>query len=408
MKKILSAVLGGVMLLSFVGCGKQEPAPAPGATVAPTVEAAPDYTASQTEIDKLESLYEGRIPLHGEFHNHASTGGTSDGKVDLRTWKDTMQYISDMDFAAIVDHKQVLHMRLPDWDNAWFVGGSEAATNIGDLSAECSQSNLHYNMIFAHPEQLENVLYKFASFQYQNDHFKYPGFKKAEFMELVKYIQEQGGFFSNVHPLYDKYLISTNPEDYWYGDGMGFEVLCAYSGDMSLVHNLEARMYWEKMLNNGHRVFATAGSDTHRIPKTESLSTFYCFKKDAEDIVAEARKGNFTAGPVGIRMNIGDTRMGGLADFTNSRLVVSVGDFHSQQFQPSYTYRIDVYTDSGLVASQELEGLLDPAQVSYFAMDVDPAARYYRVEIYNVTRDYIFALGNPIWNKALYTGDYLE
>ena len=109
MKKLLSAVLTGALLLSLCACGNAEPVE--------TTEAAPNYTASQAEIDQLEKLYEGRIPLHGEFHNHASTGGTSDGKVDLRTWKDTMQYISDMDFAAIVDHKQVLHMRLPEWDN---------------------------------------------------------------------------------------------------------------------------------------------------------------------------------------------------------------------------------------------------------------------------------------------------
>ena len=401
MKRFVALLSLLAVLFCLCACGAQEPVE--------TTEPAPDHTASQAEIDKLEKLYEGRIPLHGEFHNHAATGGTSDGKVNLTTWKDTMQYITDMDFAAIVDHKQVLHMRLPEWDNTWFVGGTEAATTIGDLSDECSQSTLHYNMIFAYPEQLEAVLFKFSNdFQYMNDHFRYPSFKKADFMELVKYIQKQGGFFSNVHPLYDSYLISTNAEDYWYGDGMGFEVLCAYSGNMSLVHNLEARMYWEKMLNNGHRVFATAGSDTHRIPKTDSLSTFYCFKQDAAEIVATARTGNFTAGPVGIRMNIGDTMMGGLADFSASRLVVSVSDFHSQQFKQTSKYRLDVYSDQGLVVSQELEGITDIDQVTYFAMDIDPAARYYRVEIYDTTMDYIFALGNPIWNQALYTGDYLE
>ena len=402
MKRFLAAVLSGALVLSIWGCSNAQ-------TPETTTEGAPDYTASQAEIDKLESLYEGRIALHGEFHNHADTGGTSDGKVDLRTWKDTMQYILDMDFAVIVDHKQVLHMRLEDWDNTWFVGGSELGTQVGFLSNQCTQNALHYNMIFSQPEQMEAVLYEFPDkFQYQNDHFKYPQFKKEEFMKIVKSIQKNGGFFSNVHPLYDSYVVSTNPEDYWYGDGMGFEVLCAYSGNMSLIHNMEARYYWEKMLNMGKRVFVTAGSDSHRLPKTESLSTFYCFEQNADEIVATARKGNFTAGPVGIRMNIGDTMMGGLGDFTNPRLVIAVSDFHSQEYHANHTYRVDVYSDSGLVASKELEGLLDPAQVSYFAMDVDPAARYYRVEIYNVTRDYIFALGNPIWNKALYTGDYFE
>ena len=402
MKKLLTAVVTGALMLGLCACNN---------TTEPETTAVPTFEATQAEIDQLEKLYEGLIPLHGEFHNHADTGGTSDGKVDLRTWKDTMQYVSDMDFAAIVDHKQVLHMRLEDWDNTWFVGGSEAATNIGDLSDQCSQSSLHYNMIFAEPEQLEAVLYEFAtSFQYKDDHFKYPGFKKAEFMRLVKSIQDNGGFFSNVHPLYDKYLISTNSEDYWYGDGMGFEVLCAYSGKMDLIHNLEARYYWDLMLDAGHRVFATAGSDSHRLPKTEGISTFYCTKQDAAAIIATARKGNFTAGAVGIRMNIGNTVTGGLADFSNPRLVISVQDFHSIEYKANHTYRLDVYANGAqngtLVLSQELT---DPqAGISYYALDVDPSVRYYRAEVYDVTEDYIFALGNPIWNAALYEGDYLE
>lgn len=402
MKKIIALISLFAVLFGLCACGEKEPVE--------TTEPAPDYTASQAEIEKLEKLYEGRIALHGEFHNHADTGGKSDGKVNLTTWKDNMQYVFDMDFAAIVDHKQVLHMRLPEWDNTWFVGGTEAATNIGDLSDQCSQSSLHYNMIFAYPEQLEAVLFKFSNdFQYMNDHFRYPSFKKETFMELVKYIQKQGGFFSNVHPLYDSYLVSTNPEDYWYGDGMGFEVLCAYSGAMELIHNLEARYYWDLMLDAGHRVFATAGSDSHRLPKTAGLSTFYCFKQDAADIVATARTGNFTAGAVGIRMNIGDTMSGGLADFTDQRLVLSVSDFHSIEYKPNHTYRLDVYANGAqngqLVMSEELT---DPTGVSYFALDVDPSVRYYRAEVYDVTQDYIFAVGNPIWNKALYTGDYLE
>ena len=278
MKKLLAAAVTGALVLGLWGCGN---------TAEPETTAAPTFEATQAEIDKLESLYDGRSALHGDFHNHADTGGTSDGKVDLRTWKDTMQYISDMDFVTIVDHKQVLHMRLEDWDNKWFVGGSELGTSIGDLSTDCTQWSLHYNLIFDNPEGLEQVLYQFPDkFKYQDDHFKYPEFKKAEFTEMIKATQAAGGFFTNVHPLYDKYVVSTNPEDYWYADGMGFEVLCAYSGNMSLIHNLEARYYWDLMLNAGHRVFVTAGTDSHRLPKTEGLSTFYCAKQDAADIVA--------------------------------------------------------------------------------------------------------------------------
>lgn len=397
MKRIISALLAFALILSLYACGNGEPME--------STEATPDYTASEDEVAKLEKLYEGRIALHGEFHDHADTGGTSDGKSTLKAWKDNMTLIHDMDFATLVDHRQVLHMRLPEWDNKMFVGGSEAGTSVGDLSSDCTQWSFHYNMIFSQPENFETVLYAFPEFEYQNDHFKYPQFKKARLMELVKAIQDNGGFFTHVHPLGDSYLVSTNPEDYWFGDGMGFEVFCGYYGNMSHINNQEARYYWVKMLDIGKRVFATSGSDSHRLSRTVSLSTFYCFEQNADEIVKTARTGNFTAGPVGIRMNIGETMMGGVGSFENQRLVVSVSDFHSKEFQPMHTYRIDVYTDAGLVASQELA---DATAVSYFAMDVDPASRYYRVEVYDVTGDYIFAIGNPIWNTALYTGDYHE
>ena len=398
MKKLFALVLAAFLLFGLCACGDSEPVE--------TTEGKPDYTASAEEIARLEKLYEGKIALHGDFHDHADTGGRSDGKTNLKGWMDNMLYLKDMDFATIVDHRQVLHMRLPEWDNKYFVGGSEAGTEIGGLSNECSSGKLHYNMIFSTPEGLESVLYQFPDkYKYQNDFFTYPWFTKPEFMEVVKFIQQNGGFFTHVHPLSDSCLISTNPEDYWFGDGMGFEVLCGYYGNMNAMNNQEARYYWDKLLNLGKRVFATAGSDSHRLSNTVSLSTFYCDEHHADEIVKTARVGNFTAGPVGIRTCIGEKVTGSLASFEDQRFVVAIGDFHSIEHDLKHTYRIDVYTDAGLVASQELE---DTSETRYFAMDVDPASLYYRVELYDVTEDYIFAVGNPIWNSALYTGDYLE
>ena len=64
MKKIVALLLALAALFCLCACGEKEPVE--------TTEGLPDYTASQAEIDKLEKLYEGRIPLHGEFHNHAA------------------------------------------------------------------------------------------------------------------------------------------------------------------------------------------------------------------------------------------------------------------------------------------------------------------------------------------------
>jgi hypothetical protein len=91
--------------------------------------------------------------------------------------------------------------------------------------------------------------------------------------------------------------------------------------------------------------------------------------------------------------------------WTISDLTIAVGDVHSQQYRAMNKYRVEVYTDAGLVLRQELPQIKN---TEYLSLDVDPNSRYYRVEIYNVTEDYIFAIGNPIWNLALYTGEVLQ
>ena len=166
MKKRIAFLLALTCLLSLCACGHPE---------TPTEPTEPDYTASEADIAQLEKLYEGRQPYHGELHDHADTGGTSDGKMKLEDWKTNLM-VKDMDFATFADHRQVLHMRLPEWDNDLFIGGTEACTWVKDSKA--TQNKLHYNMLFATPEGLENVLNTFPfMFSYYRDHFSY--FKRS-------------------------------------------------------------------------------------------------------------------------------------------------------------------------------------------------------------------------------------
>ena len=146
MKKLLCVVLAMVLLC---GCGAQSGAQE---TEQPLAEGA----ASQAEIDHLESLYEGREVYHGEFHDHASTGEKSDGKADLSSWKVNMLG-KEMDFATIVDHRQYMHMELPEWDESIFIGGSEPGTKVLDL-VHIEQNSMHYNMIFATAEEFKKFL----------------------------------------------------------------------------------------------------------------------------------------------------------------------------------------------------------------------------------------------------------
>lgn len=392
MKKLFAILLIIVMLLGLCACG---------ATTAPeqTTEPKMDVTATDADIAKLDGLYTDRQAYHGELHDHADTGGWSDGNNTLEEWKAEMAYVKDMDFAVIADHKQVLHMYLDEWDDTLFIGGTEAGTSIGGTSA--TQNAVHYNMLFADPQSFEATLVAFPTkYQYyctetnHSNRYYYANFSYEEFCQVAQKVLDNGGFFTHVHPKGDSYMISDNPEDYVFADYMGLEVLCGWYGNMSAQNNQEAYQLWTDLLALGRRIYATSGSDSHRLSNTVSLATIYSHEKNARAYLDYVRAGNFTAGPAGIRMAIGDTQMGGECSFEGQRLVVSVGDFHSKASNPEHTYRVDLYDDQGLVFSQELTG----GDTQYFAIDADASAKFYRAEVYDVTEGYQFALGNPIWN----------
>ena len=393
MKRIFALIMIVMALFNLCACGAQgggETTPSATEETQPKI----DVTATEADIAKLEGLYSGRVAYHGDLHDHANTGGTSDGKNTLDEWKENLKE-KDMDFVAIVDHKQLAHMYLPEWDDSLFIGGSEAATNLWDV--DVSPNEVHYNMLFSDPEGLRGVLNKYMNrFQFLNgDNFQYTGFSTEEMRTLGEVIREHNGLLVHVHPKGDKYLQSDNVLDYWFGEETGFEVLCGCYGNMSAPENQKAYVVWTELLAMGKRVFATSGSDSHRLSNTVSLATIYSEKKDSGAYLGYVRQGDLTAGPVGIRMSIGDTITGGVGSFAGNRLVVSVGDFHSQEYKNTHIYRVDVYDDQGLVFSQELKG----SATEYFAIDVDETAKFYRAVVVDTSDDYIFAVGNPIWNQ---------
>ncbi|MBO5306185.1 MAG: hypothetical protein J6B12_05425 [Clostridia bacterium] len=82
--------------------------------------------ATEKDIEHINALYDGRRAFHGDLHNHAATGGKSDGKRSLEHWKGALEALH-MDFAAILDHRQVRHMYLPEWEDGLFLCGTEPA-----------------------------------------------------------------------------------------------------------------------------------------------------------------------------------------------------------------------------------------------------------------------------------------
>ena len=388
MKRLFALTLTATLLLSLCACGN---APAEE-TTAPK----PDVTATDADIAKLDSLYAGRELRYGEMHAHADTGGKSDGKVPLPDWKLHLK-TNMVDFATIVDHRQTIHMRLPEWDSSLFIGGSEAGTTITNSPA--TVKDIHYNMLFASAEEFETLLNKYpVKFQYFGEFFQYPRWTVEEMHQLSRDIYAAGGLLVHVHPqANEKYMVSDDPLDYFFGDVMGFEVFTGYHGkDMKTEANLKQYDTWVKLLNLGKRAYATCGSDAHGslADVNACLGAVYAEDTQAKTLLNYFRQGSFVAGPVGIRMAVGDAVMGGECSFTGNRLVVSAGDVHFKTYKQENTYRLDVYSDQGLVFSEEISG----QGQTCFALDADAGAKYYRADVYDVTDEKIIAIGNPIWN----------
>lgn len=397
MKKLICILLAVLTLFSLTACGGSA-----------EESKEPDYTAKDGDIAQLEQLYAGRTAFHGELHDHSDSGGTSDGKQPLNIWKTTMPGVG-MDYAAILDHRQVLHMYLPEWDPNVFIGGSEAATTVTDRPEDSNR--FHYNMVFADPKGLENVITSFEEYKYREwteqdregcggqMHFNYPSMNAARFNEVINAVKENGGLFVIPHPCSTNETVPKNAMELYFQDYVGYEVF--YGCGMEDSNNWktdENYKLWTDMLEKGARVWCSAGNDNHKFPEAKCLSTVYSEEGNAGSHITHLRVGDFTAGPVGIQMCVGDTPMGTTGPFAGQRLVFRVGDFHQDIGMEKYTFRITLMDHRGEVFTREIKG----NETAVFAMDADENAKFYRVEIYNVSLNKLTALGNPIWNEAKY------
>ncbi len=399
MKRLFSLILAALMLFSLCACSNSEEK---------ENETKLDTTATEADIAALENLYSGREAYHGNLHDHSDSGDsadpwkTADGNYRIELWPNFL-IEKDLDFVALVDHRQSNHMRLSCWDESIFIGATETGHRRYDSNDEIDA--MHYNILLNDPDELDRILSTFTKFNCTGrGHFKISStnpLTEEEFSQLVTLVQEAGGNIVHVHPCYEGYMSSDDLMDYFMGEYTGFEVLCSYSLGNKTENNMatepaNALAYetWVKLLNAGKHIYAFAGSDSHRMTHTTSASTVYAEERHNDSYLKHIAKGDFTAGPVGIRMVIGDAVTGGHTLFAGKRLVIAVDDFHSQQFKAKHQYRLDLYNENGLVFSQEFDG----SQAAYFAIDAQDC-KYYRADVYDVTDDYIVAVGNPIWNE---------
>ena len=346
--------------------------------------------ATAEQIQRLEAHYEGRKACFGDLHNHAKTSDRADGTRTLSHWKGALEALK-LDFAAILDHGQVEHMYAPEWEDGLFLGATEPGTWITDSKAE--KGCIHYNIHFDSPKALEDMLEAFPEYEFTGGitgRFRYPKFTFARFCELVDYIMAHDGFFVHPHP--KQVMISDDPLDYLFREYTGLEVFYGdYRNDMTAANY----QLWLDLLALGKKVYATGGNDNHACAADTALTCIYADEKKNSAYVARLREGDMVCGAVGIKMCMGDTKMGGECSFDGQTLLVGVNEFHRSVKNPEHTYRLDLIDDKGVVCGEEIS-CTEPA---YFAFDVNPDAKFYRVEVVDVNTGFRIALGNPIWNK---------
>ena len=361
------------------------------------------------EVAQLNTMYAGKTSYQGEMHEHANTGGRSDGKQTLETWIAAMKKL-DMDFATIVDHDQSRHMYLDAWDDVTFLGGTETT---GWLTGKetVSHGEFHMNLVFAKAEQFEAFIAEYADvFKPIKDEttggviFKGPEGEgaytylpedKDYLMELAAAVRKHGGFFAHVHP--KQTMQSTDIEDYWFGDFTGLEVQYTYLADRNSAKSQANYQLWKDLLAAGKKIYATAGNDEHDMPTVKALTTVYATGNTPEALIEQMRAGNFNPGPMGIRMAIGDIAMGGVGDFTGKKLVFAIGDIHKSELAGEHNYRVDLYKGGEVVESWNMPAT---GETFYQVVEIDETADFYRLEIIDTvgeTEDRV-ALSQPIWN----------
>lgn len=352
----------------------------------------PHRVISNRDYSDIENYYYGRKAYYGDLHVHTACGGTSDGKLPMKDWPAAMDK-KGLDFAAVVDHKQMRGFFLPEWDDQRFIIGTEPDAKITDLSAcRHGQNSVHYNMLFPHKYSLSMVLANFPEFEFCGDElggsFKYPHFTKERLKELAEYVKSIGGMIVHAHP--KTMLASDDPLDYYFCEHMYIETIYGSFASHASFKNYNL---WVKLLNLGKHVYASCGSDTHGNVSNSVVSTFYTKEKNGKAFFDQMHTGDFTCGPVGMKMMIDKNPMGSeIAYHDRMELTLCIDDFFAPAFTENTAYELRIYTDKGLAYKSMFNGKYKQK----LSLKVENR-RYYRAEVFDITHDYRIAIGNPIW-----------
>lgn len=347
---------------------------------------------SEADFSELDAYYEGCKAYYGDQHVHSNSGGTSDGRTLLSDWVPEMDKLG-LDFAIIVDHRQMRGYFLPEWDEERMVMGTEPGSALLDpAGSKCDAPGFHYNMVFPHKYALAMVLANFPEFEFKGDEltgkFKYPKFTKERLVELGQYLRSIGGMLVHAHPR--SLMGSNDPLDYYFGEHSYLEVIVGGTSSHSSFKSYDT---WCEILAKGKHMFASGGSDTHRAVSANCPSTFYTKRRFHTDFVDRMYVGDYAVGGVGIRMMIDGHPMGSEIVYKDGmKLTLRVGDFFHNTLKENTAYELQIITDKGVAYSSHFNGKESQA----VSLEVQKR-NFYRVIVKNLTLGTRVCVSNPIW-----------
>lgn len=176
--------------------------------------------------------------------------------------------MAHMDFVGIMDHRQVRHMYLDEFNPEYFLYGSEPAGEYIDPPIR-----FRYIMIFKERDTLEKLLEMFPDvFEFTGGvegHFVYKAVERERFMEVVKAVRDLGGAYVHAHP--KQVMQSDDINDYYFGDGTVLETI--YTNKLAPPLNdmtIDNYKLWLQLLDSGKKLITASTSDCHDEPNTLS------------------------------------------------------------------------------------------------------------------------------------------
>lgn len=345
---------------------------------------------SEEALRWLDCLYSDRSARFGDMHVHTNSGGKSDGKTPLAEFVRQIKALG-LDFAAVVDHKQIRHALLPEWDDELLICGTEPGARIVEEGRAKRSQVLHYTLIFRRPTDFYRLMEAFPEYNYTggtDGYCGYPSFTPERFREVIDFVYHLGGTVAHAHP--KQQMASDDPLHYYFGDRMPLETVLGHAEAYSTVQNVRL---WETLLKMGKRVHTRGDSDTHQQAKNCAITTAYTLHRRACEVLDAVRSGDCTAGCIGIQTAIDCVRMGShLPWHEGQKLAIRVKDYYRPGMKENTVYCLKVFTDRGLAYASEFDG----TQPQVLVLPVEKRA-YYRVEVTNESDGAYVAVSNPIW-----------